>query len=97
MILILAHHLEAHHVAIALLLVATGSALGWVGCAAGWTREWTTSASPERGERGVEGQYSTPFCGPNPRAVGVLDQLHLGDEVGHLDQLGPRVPPVMTT
>ena len=32
MILILAHHLEAHHVAIALLLVATGSAVGWMGC-----------------------------------------------------------------
>lgn len=30
---ILAHHLEAHHVAIAAVLFAVGSALGWTGCA----------------------------------------------------------------
>ena len=33
MIPIFAHHLEAHHVGIALLLFAVGSVLGWTGCA----------------------------------------------------------------
>lgn len=31
--LLLAHHLEAHHVGIAALLFAVGSAVGWTGCA----------------------------------------------------------------
>lgn len=38
--LILAHHLEAHHVAIAALLFAVGSVGGWLGCA-----RWQDSAS----------------------------------------------------
>lgn len=32
MITILAHHLEMHHVGIALLLFSVGSVLGWTGC-----------------------------------------------------------------
>ena len=38
--LIFAHHLEAHHVGIAALLFAVGSAVGWTGCA-----RWRESAS----------------------------------------------------
>ena len=32
MITILAHHLELHHVGIALLLFGVGSSMGWMGC-----------------------------------------------------------------
>jgi len=43
MIPFLAHHLEAHHVGIALLLFAVGSALGWTGCA-----RWRASKTHDR-------------------------------------------------
>ena len=41
--LILAHHLEAHHVGIAALLFATGSVAGWLGLA-----RWQESAGSQR-------------------------------------------------
>ena len=42
-------------------------------------------------------QNSMPLSAEIPRVVGVLDLAHLGDGVGHLDQLVGGVPPVATT
>ena len=41
--IVLAHHLEAHHVGIAALLFAVGSVAGWMGCA-----RWRESKSHDQ-------------------------------------------------